>query len=96
MQPHAYKDADTTICLRMVEPSHNDYDIPGCHSQLTFILLLRAAARGERSKEIALHLGIAERTVKAHLDSVYNKLGVDSRAAAVATAIERGLLTKQD
>lgn len=56
--------------------------------------VLRAAARGERSKEIALHLGIAERTVKAHLDSVYNKLGVDSRAAAVATAIQRGLLTK--
>lgn len=56
--------------------------------------VLRAAARGERSKEIALHLGIAERTVKAHLDSIYNKLGVDSRAAAVATAIERGLLTK--
>ena len=58
--------------------------------------VLRAASRGERSKEIALHLGIAERTVKAHLDSVYNKLGVDSRAAAVATALERGLLAKQN
>jgi NarL family two-component system response regulator YdfI len=56
--------------------------------------VLKAAARGERSKEIAIHLGISERTVKAHLDSVYNKLGVDSRAAAVATAIERGLLAK--
>jgi NarL family two-component system response regulator YdfI len=56
--------------------------------------VLRAAARGERSKEIAVHLGITERTVKAHLDSVYNKLGVDSRAAAVATAIQRGLLAK--
>ncbi|MBM3145432.1 MAG: response regulator transcription factor [Chloroflexi bacterium] len=56
--------------------------------------VLRAASLGERSKEIAIHLGISERTVKAHLDSVYNKLGVDSRAAAVATAFERGLLTK--
>jgi NarL family two-component system response regulator YdfI len=56
--------------------------------------VLKAAARGERSKEIALHLSISESTVKAHLDSVYNKLGVDSRAAAVATAIERGLLAK--
>ena len=55
---------------------------------------LRTATRGEHSKEIALRLGISERTVKAHLDSVYNKLGVDSRAAAVATAIERGVLTK--
>jgi NarL family two-component system response regulator YdfI len=57
--------------------------------------VLQAAARGERSKEIALQLGISERTVKAHLDSVYNKLGVDSRAAAVATASERGLLKGQ-
>lgn len=57
--------------------------------------VLQAAARGERSKEIALHLGIAERTVKAHLDSIYKKLDVDSRAAAVATAIERGLLVNQ-
>lgn len=56
--------------------------------------VLRAASRGARSKEIALHLGISERTIKAHLDSIYNKLGVDSRAAAVATAIERGLLAK--
>lgn len=54
--------------------------------------VLSAAARGERSKEIAAHLGITERTVKAHLDSIYNKLGVDSRAAAVSVAMQRKLL----
>jgi NarL family two-component system response regulator YdfI len=53
--------------------------------------VLAAVARGERSKEIATHLGIAERTVKAHLSSIYAKLGVDSRAAAVAAALEHGL-----
>lgn len=53
---------------------------------------LRAAARGDRSKEIARDLGITERTVKAHLTSIYNKLGVDSRASAVAVAAQRGLL----
>ena len=54
--------------------------------------VLTGVARGERSKEIARRLGIAERTVKAHLDSIYNKLGVDSRAAAVSLAMQRGLL----
>lgn len=55
--------------------------------------VLQAAARGERNKEIAFNLGITERTVKAHLASVYQKFGVDSRAAAVAIAAEQGLLT---
>ena len=56
--------------------------------------VLQAVARGERSKEIAAQLGITERTVKAHLASIYNKLGVDSRAAAIAVASQRGLLPK--
>ena len=54
--------------------------------------VLEAVARGERSKEVASHLGISERTVKAHLASIYNKLGVDSRAAAIAVAAQKGLL----
>ena len=54
--------------------------------------VLCAAARGERNKEIAYALGISERTVKAHLASVFNKLGVDSRAAAVAIAAQQGWL----
>ena len=54
--------------------------------------VLQAAAQGQRSKEIALALGISERTIKAHLASIYQKLGVDSRAAAIAAAAGRGWL----
>ena len=54
--------------------------------------VLKAVAQGERSKEIAVRLGISERTVKAHLASIYNRLGVDSRAAAIAVAAQKGLL----
>jgi len=56
--------------------------------------VLRAVANGERSKEVALRLGITERTVKAHLASIYNKLGVDSRAAAIAVAAQKGYLDR--
>lgn len=56
--------------------------------------VLQLAAKGERNKEIAYKLGITERTVKAHLQSIYQKFGVDSRAAAVAVAAGKGLLNE--
>ena len=59
------------------------------------IEVLQAVAAGDTNKGVALQLGISERTVKAHLSSVFNKLGVDSRAAAIAVAADRGWLTKR-
>jgi DNA-binding NarL/FixJ family response regulator len=51
--------------------------------------VLRSLASGARTIEIAEQLDIAERTVKAHLANIYQKLGVDSRTAAVAMALQR-------
>jgi NarL family two-component system response regulator YdfI len=56
--------------------------------------VLAGVARGERSKEIARRLGITERTVRAYLTNIYTKLNVDSRASAVAVAMEHGLLPR--
>ncbi|RCW43520.1 response regulator [Paenibacillus prosopidis] len=56
------------------------------------VYILQCVARGFKSKEIAIDVGISERTVKAHLTNIYNKLGVDSRSLAVFTALERGIL----
>jgi NarL family two-component system response regulator YdfI len=55
--------------------------------------ILHRVAHGDRNKEIAARLMISEPTVKSHLASAYYKLGVDSRASAVAIAIERGILS---
>ena len=54
--------------------------------------VLEAVARGDRSKEVAYQLGISERTVKAHLASIYAKLAVDSRAAAISVAIQKNII----
>ncbi len=54
--------------------------------------VLTAVTKGDRNKEIAYRLGVTERTIKAHLTNIYNKLGVDSRAAAVSVAIQREIL----
>ncbi|WP_049627977.1 response regulator transcription factor [Bacillus sp. JFL15] len=56
------------------------------------IVVLEAVAKGYKSKAIAFDLGISERTVKARLTSIYNKLGADSRTEAVTIAMQKGIL----
>src|SRR3954452_1886650 len=54
--------------------------------------VLALAADGHSTRGIAAHLNVGSATVKTHLQSVYNKLGVSDRASAVAAAMRRGLL----
>ncbi|WP_286961502.1 MULTISPECIES: response regulator [Arsenicicoccus] len=54
--------------------------------------VLARVAAGHSNREIARELLISEATVKTHLVHVFDKLGVDSRTAAVAVAREQGLL----
>jgi NarL family two-component system response regulator YdfI len=84
------------ILARVLTPQPAPAPIAQTHSILTEreLEVLQAAARGERNKEIAYKLGITERTVKAHLASIYQKFNVDSRAAAVAMAAQKGLLAE--
>jgi DNA-binding NarL/FixJ family response regulator len=55
--------------------------------------VLELVAAGNTNRETAARLFISEATVKTHLLHVYEKLGVSDRAAAVAEAFNRGLLT---
>ncbi|MGW7456108.1 response regulator [Streptomyces sp. NPDC054787] len=54
--------------------------------------ILGQLARGLGNREIARALFISEATVKTHLGRIYDKLGVDTRAGAVAVAKEQRLL----
>ena len=53
--------------------------------------ILRGIARGASNKEIARELGIAETTVKIHVQHVLRKLGFSSRVQAAVAAAARGL-----
>ena len=54
--------------------------------------VLVLVAEGMANKQIARHLGIAERTVKAHLTSVFTQIGVTDRTSAALWAHRRGLV----
>jgi len=54
--------------------------------------ILQSLATGRSNKQIAQQLFISEATVKTHLIHVYQKLGVDTRTAAVSAARERKLI----
>ncbi len=54
--------------------------------------VVRLVADGIGTVPISKKLDISDKTVRTHLQNLYDKLGVSDRAAAVAEAMRRGLL----
>ena len=54
--------------------------------------VLRHMARGATNGEIAGRLAVSEATVKSHVGSIFSKLGVRDRAAAIVFAFDHGLV----
>lgn len=54
--------------------------------------ILGLLARGMSNRTISRELFISEATVKTHLVHIFDKLGVDSRTAAITTALQRGII----
>ena len=54
--------------------------------------LLQLIAAGHTAKEAARKLEIAPKTADHHIQNLYTKIGVTTRAAAALYALERGLL----
>ena len=56
------------------------------------ISILKLIAAGNRNRDIAQHLCIAEDTVKGHIKHIMEKLGARDRTQAVAIAVQRGII----
>ncbi|MET9225404.1 response regulator transcription factor [Lentzea sp. NPDC003310] len=56
------------------------------------IQILECVAKGLANRDIAKELFISQATVKTHLVRIFTKLGVETRTAAVTTAVERKLI----
>ncbi len=54
--------------------------------------VLRLVATGANNRQIARELVVSEKTVAHHLEHIYNKIGISSRAAAVFFAMEHELI----
>ena len=54
--------------------------------------VLRLLVGGRRNRAIAAELAITEGTVKLHVSSILNKLGVTDRTEAVTVALQRGIV----
>jgi DNA-binding NarL/FixJ family response regulator len=54
--------------------------------------VVRLLAQGLTNQQIAASLAVSERTVNSHLVRIFNKLGVNNRAAAATYAVRQGLI----
>ncbi len=73
--------------------SVNTHSMDQCVKQLTLreLTILNWVKNGKTNWEIAQIMGVTERTIRFHVESIFSKLNVTSRSQAVATAIEHGL-----
>jgi DNA-binding NarL/FixJ family response regulator len=54
--------------------------------------VLVRVAKGLTNRQVAQELGIAQKTVGNHVEHIYQKVGVSTRAAATLFALQQGLI----
>jgi DNA-binding NarL/FixJ family response regulator len=62
----------------------------------TEIRTLSLVGRGQANKEIASAFNCSVKTVKNHLNSIFQKLGVENRTEAVVKGIDIGLISAEN
>jgi DNA-binding NarL/FixJ family response regulator len=73
--------------LERMSEGERDEDLSGRELEV-----LRLLVAGSSNKAIASQLSLSENTVKSHISHIFDKLDVQSRAEAVAVALQRGLV----
>jgi DNA-binding NarL/FixJ family response regulator len=77
---------------RDLQSSMESAETPHHHLSPREMDVLSLASLGLTNKEIAYRLGISDRTVQFHMNSIFNKTGTNSRTEVVALAVRSGWL----
>jgi DNA-binding NarL/FixJ family response regulator len=79
--------------LLLMEKRSKQWNLDSVRNALGLTLreaeILMWISRGKTNKEVGLILGSSPRTVNKHLEHIFEKLGVVTRAAAVSIAVQR-------
>jgi DNA-binding NarL/FixJ family response regulator len=73
--------------VRLAEPNQDQTPLSKREREI-----LQKVADGATTKQVASELGISPHTVKTHLERIFEKLGANDRAQAVAIAIRTGIV----
>jgi len=90
------------LAQQALNEAHNLAESMDTRNQITHpfspreIEVLFLVAEGLTNKEIAYRLGLSERTIQFHLNTVFNKTGTNSRTEAVVVTIRSGWLQNKD
>ena len=87
-------EADAVACVLAAAGRRAAPPPPGWPGDLTDreVDVLRLIARGLSNRQVAERLFISPKTVGRHVENLYAKIGISSRAAAAVFAMEHGLL----
>lgn len=99
---HSVHRGESVLCPsvagKVMERFRRGFDGEHVHGELTSreTEVLTMAAAGLKNREIAKRIFISNRTVEAHLASIFSKLKVGSRTEAILHALKKGMINLED
>jgi len=78
--------------MQKAEPHLSTSSMPAHRLSVRELEVLKLLTEGQSNSEIAAHLYLSQSTVKTHVRSILNKLGVNHRIQAAVVALRQGLI----